>query len=355
MIAISYELNEILEPGTVRAREQSHAPSAILSRIDGGWSHDRFGDSWTRFGKGSPPINAPAAGTPSPNSFQIGPLESATGRDRFVASVQRAKTYIRDGDVYQVNLTHPLRGSFEGSTRGLFVALAEAARPWHGAYIEVPSSDTCEAMSIASVSPELFLEYDPCTRLVRARPMKGTIATTGASDSPEVLDRSEKDRAELNMIIDLMRNDLGRTCRLGSVRVEEARSIETHTNADGHGLLQATGSVTGVLRDGLSPLDLLWSAFPPGSVTGAPKIRAMQIIRELETEPRRFYCGAIGFLGDDGRMMLNVAIRTATISGDRIEYPVGAGIVADSDPDAEWRETIAKAWPIIRVSQTAGQ
>ncbi len=271
-----------------------------------------------------------------------------------MASVERAKQYIRDGDIYQVNLTHPLRASFQGSPRALFVALAAAARPWHGAYLEAPRSATSDTLAIASVSPELFIEYDPRSRVVRARPMKGTIAATGAAERADTLDRSEKDRAELNMIIDLMRNDLGRSCVLGSVRVEEARTIETHTDANGHGLLQATGSVTGVLRPDLSPLDLLWSAFPPGSVTGAPKIRAMQIIRELEPEPRHFYCGAIGFIGDDGRMMLNVAIRTATITADRIEYPVGAGIVADSDPESEWNETIAKAWPIIRVSERSG-
>lgn len=266
--------------------------------------------------------------------------------------VARAQEYIRAGDVYQVNLAHPLRASFEGSPRELFAAMAAAARPWHGAYIEWTDERTGQRHAIASVSPELFLAYDPATRVVRTRPMKGTLAATGAEEVGTLV-RSEKDRAELNMIIDLMRNDLGRSCVLGSVRVEAARTIETHTDASGSGLLQATGCVSGVLRPDRSALDLLRNAFPPGSVTGAPKVRAMQIIRELESEPRNFYCGSIGFIGDDGRLMLNVAIRTATITDTTIEYPVGAGIVADSDAESEWNETMAKAWPIIRVSQTS--
>ncbi len=355
VVCVGYEVGAEIEPAVGSRGVGNARARAVLARIDGGWIHDRDGAVWARFGEGSPSLPGLVGGLEGPErvvGFRVGPLASATGRDRFVAMVERAKAYIRDGDVYQVNLSHPLRASFEGSPRALFAAMAGAARPWHGAYLEWNDARTGARRAIASVSPELFLEYDPATRVVRTRPMKGTLAATSAEDA-RTLARSEKDRAELNMIIDLMRNDLGKSCVLGSIRVEEARTIEMHTDARGAGLLQATGCVSGVLRPDRTPLDLVRNAFPPGSVTGAPKVRAMQIIRELETEPRDFYCGSIGFIGDDGRLMLNVAIRTATIAAGTIEYPVGAGIVADSDPESEWRETMAKAWPIIRVSESS--
>jgi para-aminobenzoate synthetase component 1 len=220
------------------------------------------------------------------------------------------------------------------------------------------------------MSPELFLEFDAATRRVTTRPMKGT--RPGNAD-PAELEASPKDRAELNMIIDLMRNDLGRVCRFGSVRVESVRTIEGHGQSSPPHLLtcspaheppsrnrspalwQATGTVTGELHEGLDACDLLGAAFPPGSVTGAPKIRAMQIIDELEPVARGPYCGCIGWIGDDGSAAFSVAIRTALITGtagDRspdwiedgvLDYSVGAGIVADSDPESEWRETLDKA------------
>ncbi len=174
---------------------------------------------------------------------------------------------------------------------------------------------------IASISPELFVqlkrEADPDnTRAnsggVVTRPIKGTV---GVGVDPAVLARSMKDQAELNMIVDLMRNDLGRVCRFGSVKVEEARAIETHGGAAGvhHGV----GTVTGVLREGLGMADLLAAAFPAGSITGAPKIRAMQIIDELEPVERGPYCGGIGYVSDGGGAAMNVAIRTAVITGSR--------------------------------------
>jgi para-aminobenzoate synthetase component 1 len=149
------------------------------------------------------------------------------------------------------------------------------------------------------------------------------------------------------MITDLMRNDLGRVCSLGSVRVERARarSRPTPTASGRRPAPSAARSATG-----LAPADLVRATFPPGSVTGAPKVRAMQIIDELEPVPRGFYCGALGWLDDSGAMSLNVAIRTATITGDRLTYHAGAGIVADSDPDAEWAETLSKAEIIARLA-----
>lgn len=353
VIAISYDAGAFIEP---KARlDQSGATlgastTCAIARVNGGFVHDRQHRSWHRFGEltsTQPIAQTPLSQSSSPNSFAVKHLRSATGRDRFLAQATRVKAYIREGDAYQVNLSHDLRGSFEGSPRALFRALAMAARPWHGLYLELPTQ-SAHPRAICSASPELFLRYDPRTRRVTTRPMKGTAASIAPEES---LRASPKDQAELNMIIDLMRNDLGRSCIIGSVQVDEPRTIERHTSVAGEGLLQATGTVSGTLRTDRSPLDLLWNAFPPGSITGAPKLRAMQIIQELEQRPRGFYCGTLGFIGDDGQMMLNVGIRTATVENGHITYPVGAGIVADSDEAAEWDETLAKAWPIISISQ----
>ncbi|HCT45306.1 MAG TPA: hypothetical protein DF699_08845, partial [Phycisphaerales bacterium] len=179
-------------------------------------------------------------------------------------------------------------------------------------------------------------------------PMKGTRSIDG--DAAE-LEQSPKDRAELNMITDLMRNDLGRVCRLGSVRVSQARKIEPHAS----GVIQASSVIEGLLREGIGIGALIRAIFPPGSVTGAPKVRAMQIIDELEQRPRRSYCGSMMHIDERGNIEASVCIRTAHIWGEagasgparitngQFVYPVGAGIVADSDPESEWQETLVKA------------
>jgi para-aminobenzoate synthetase component 1 len=154
----------------------------------------------------------------------------------------------------------------------------------------------------------------------------------------EQLRDSAKDQAELNMIVDLERNDLGRACRIGSVKVAQARAIEAHP-AVYHGV----ATIEGTLRDDVTFVDLLRAIFPGGSVTGAPKIRAMQIIDELEPVRRGPYCGAIGYLAADGSMQFNIAIRTMIVKDGLVHIPVGGGIVADSDPTEEYIETLAKA------------
>ena len=154
----------------------------------------------------------------------------------------------------------------------------------------------------------------------------------------EQLDASIKDQAELNMIVDLERNDLGRICRIGSVQVSELRTVEAHPTVY-HGV----ATVEGVVREDVGLVDMLRATFPGGSITGAPKIRAMQIIEELEPMRRGPYCGAIGFLSVDGHIDLNIAIRTMIIEGGRVHVPVGGGIVADSVPAGEYEETIVKA------------
>jgi para-aminobenzoate synthetase component 1 len=275
---------------------------------------------------------------------RVGEFSSGTGRERYVASVRRALELIAAGDVFQVNLAHRLSAEFGGRPRELAARMVESARPWFGAWIEWWEGRALRN-AVLSLSPELFLDVDGADRRVVTRPIKGTRPAGG--DARELLN-SEKECAELTMIVDLMRNDLGRVCDFGSVRVERAREIEAHA-----GVIHGVATVSGRLRARVGLADLLRATFPPGSVTGAPKVRAMQIIDELEPVRRGPYCGSVGFVSDCGRACWSVAIRTATLTCESgsdansargtLDYSVGAGIVADSDPEAEWEETLSKA------------
>jgi para-aminobenzoate synthetase component I len=375
---LAYDAGRLLEPGARHPRgatDDRAWPLAHWVRIDDALIYDHARAQWWGLGDCQSLVSALSSGhLVTPPAGRLFPLASTTGRDRFLSQVRRVLDYICAGDVYQVNLAHRLSGTFEGSSRGLFLSLSAAARPWYGAYLEFTDAEG-RARAIASASPELFLDFDPRTRRITTRPMKGT--RPGDADPRDLLD-SPKDRAELNMITDLMRNDLGRVCEFGSVRVESTRDLERHgaslqrhipTSPHHHiatpsspAILQTTATITGRVRGGLSTSDILAATFPGGSVTGAPKIRAMQIIDELEPVARGPYCGTIGFLGDDSRMSLSIAIRTALLAESEpragtprnlrasprtrsytLDYPVGAGIVADSDPESEWEETRAKA------------
>ncbi len=346
MLVLSYRLGTLFEPAAGPRRPNTDAgPLGCILEIPGVLAHDRTTGAWTRFGDAPDPPGAPAD---DPPGFTVGPLTSTPGRAGYLSMVRRGLDAIAAGDVYQVNLAHRLSARFGGSPRAFFAALMRRAEPVHGMYAEVPcgcgagEDPAAATVAVCSASPELFLRYDARTRRVVTRPMKGTRPIDA---DPDELRHAEKDRAELNMITDLMRNDLGRVCEFGSIRVEAPRTIEPH----GRSVLQATSTVSGTLRRGLSHADLLAATFPPGSVTGTPKIRAMQLIDELEPTPRGFYCGAIGWIDDSGDMELNVAIRTAVIAGGELHYHVGAGIVADSDPDAEWDETLDKAGVLAGV------
>jgi anthranilate/para-aminobenzoate synthase component I len=200
----------------------------------------------------------------------------------------------------------------------------------------------CGEFQIVSASPERFLHFDPLTRRVETRPIKGTRrrGRTPAEDErlkAELL-ASEKDAAELVMIVDLERNDLGKVCEYGAVRVSDLRRAEGYPT-----VWHTVATVEGIVRSSTRRADLLRATFPGGSITGAPKIRAMQVIEELEGLRRHVYCGAIGYLSLNGRMDLNVAIRTITLKGGRAYFHAGGGIVADSDPEAEYEETLHKA------------
>lgn len=347
VVALAYHLGGAIEPRASTKHDET-GPLGCVLECPATLAYDHATRVWTAHGE-------PAATSalleildalPSvqPPQCQLGPLSSETGEAGYRAMVRAALDLIAAGDVYQVNIAHRLSAPFTGSTRALAALLFEGASPLHGVYLE-PQGE--HPTAVCSASPELFLSYDPSTRLVRTSPMKGTRPISGDA---EELRGAEKDRAELNMITDLMRNDLGRVCDFGSLRVEHARTIEAH----GKSVLQATSTISGRLRDGLTPADLIGATFPPGSVTGAPKVRAMQIIDDLETAPRGYYCGSLGWLDDSGAMSLSVAIRTAQItrsdSGGTLTYHAGAGIVADSEPGAEWAETLGKAEVLRRLS-----
>ncbi|RMH12013.1 MAG: anthranilate synthase component I family protein [Planctomycetota bacterium] len=279
--------------------------------------------------------------------FELCLSENAGAREQFIAAVERILEFIRAGDVYQVNLTHRLTGTLRGSPRAFAAALLGTTAPRHGAYLEWTDPRGL-GRAIVSASPELFLRFDPRDRSILTRPMKGTRPI--AADERE-LASSPKDQAELNMIVDLMRNDLGRVCQPGSVEVVSALNLERHAES----VLQATASVRGKMRPGLGIEQLIYATFPPGSVTGAPKIRAMQIIEELEPLVRGPYCGTIGHIDPHGLVTMNVVIRTALLTQTAqpdvwtLDFPVGAGIVADSDPEMEWEETLLKAEVLLRL------
>jgi anthranilate/para-aminobenzoate synthase component I len=256
-------------------------------------------------------------------------LRSTFSKREYERAVARVIDYIRAGDIFQVNLSQRFSAGLNARPQAVYQRLRSDSPAAFGACL------VYDDHALICNSPELFLRVTPDRRVV-TRPIKGTRPRAPGMEI-ELLN-SPKDQAELNMIVDLERNDLGRVCEIGSVRVTEPRVIEAHPTVY-HGV----SSIEGRLRDDVTFLDLLRATFPGGSVTGAPKIRAMEIIEELEPVRRGPYCGAIGHLDRDGTIELNVAIRTMIVKDGLVHIPVGGGIVADSEPAAEYEETLVKA------------
>jgi para-aminobenzoate synthetase component 1 len=279
------------------------------------------------------PVGAPSPAIPAPR-----PELTATD---YCERVERAIAYIAAGDIYQVNLTQRFTADGRLDPAELYSRLRGANPADYAALIRT------DATSILSASPELLL-LSRRDGTVMTRPIKGTAqrGRNGPSDTAarEALRTSVKDRAELHMIVDLMRNDLGRWCQPGSVRVKADADIETHPTV--HHLV---ATIAGRLRDPRQAVDLLLTSLPAGSITGCPKIRAMQIIDGLEPSPRGAYCGSIGYIGIDGTVGMNVAIRTITARANRLDIHAGGAITADSDPAAEYAETLAKAEGMFRA------
>lgn len=290
--------------------------------------------------KGSPPepdgpaVPGPAAsssGVCAPRPYRCGPFEAAVTGEAHAEAVRRALEHIRDGDIFQANICRELTAGFDGDPLDLFCAGHERLRPRFAAFLRVPGG------AVASFSPELYLRRTG--RDVLTSPIKGTAP---ADSDPRALHASAKNRAENVMIVDLMRNDLSRVCVPGSVLSPAVPRVEPHT-----GVHHLVADVHGTLRPGLDDAALLRSTFPPGSCTGAPKVRATEIINALETTARGVYTGGIGYASPVAGLAMNVAIRTFEFSGATVRLGVGGGIVADSDPDGEAFETLVKAAPLL--------
>jgi para-aminobenzoate synthetase component I len=270
-------------------------------------------------------------------------------REEYFAKVKRALQYISAGDIYQVNLAQKFTTQWTESAADLYLKMREQNPAQFGAFLGPDIAG--KGKSICSISPELFISVRGDE--IITRPIKGT-RPRGNTQSQDLAARRElescaKERAELNMIVDLERNDLGRVCHYGSVEVLSDGEIETLPT-----VFHRVATIRGRLKPGVGPASLCKAMFPGGSVTGAPKIRAMQIIKELEPEPRGPYCGAIGWLGYDGNMEFSIAIRTAIHDAVRGEasYHAGSGIVADSDPEKEYQETLHKAAAFFRATNS---
>ncbi len=266
---------------------------------------------------------------------EIGPFVPNKPRHDFLTGVERIKEWIAAGDIYQVNLSQAFEAEVSGSSLfGLYESLRDASPAPMAAWLSL------DGREVLCSSPETFLKISG--RGIETRPIKGTRPRFADPDddlrSAYELQTSAKEIAELVMITDLLRNDLGQVCEFGSVQVSEMLRLESLAQV--HHLVS---TVTGTLRPDTDAIEALAACFPGGSITGAPKKRAMEIIRELEQKPRGLYCGAIGWLGYHGESSFNIAIRTLIREEGRLVYQVGAGIVADSDPAGEYEETLHKA------------
>ena len=294
------------------------------------YQHDR--QQWWQCGSLAEEIRTGAVGGELP---EMGGFTASMTQDDYESRVRRIHEYIAAGDIYQVNLTQRFSTELEGGTLfPLYRHLREVAPAPLAVWMELAGRE------ILSSSPETFLRMSG--RGVETRPIKGTRPRYEDEGEDKASARdllgSEKENAELIMITDLERNDLGQVCEFGSVRVADMLALEKLEH-----VYHLVSTVTGTLRDGVDHLDALRACFPGGSITGAPKKRAMEIISELESVPRGLYTGAVGYMGFNGESQFNIPIRTLTREKGVLQYHVGAGIVADSDPSAEYQETLDKA------------
>ncbi|HUI76820.1 MAG TPA: anthranilate synthase component I family protein [Bryobacteraceae bacterium] len=350
---LGYELGAELENLTLPEHQVADLPDLQLGLYDWRYEHSTSGwrvrgtDAWREFAA-RPLPNSRGAATLGPVSEPRpkGAVVSLPDAEGFQAAVARTVDRIRNGELFQVNLCRRLETRVNASEiLPFYLRLRKISPATHGAFFRTGSDS-----AILSVSPELFLEVRG--RHVRSCPIKGTRPRGESPGEDRILAAelaaSEKDRAELAMIVDVTRNDLGRVCRAGSVRVTrhaELVSLPTvhHTFSE----------VTGELRDGCGPVDLLRACFPPASITGAPKIRAMELAA-LEEGRRRGACmGSIGWMSLDGGLELSVAIRTAVASGGRAWYLAGCGITAESQPQEELAESEAKAMAFLRALEAS--
>lgn len=347
---LAYDFGRLLEPLPQQSLDDLHLPSARLGLYDWALISDHHEQtSQLVFHPACAPeqrqrlIALLSEPTPvrSGDFALTGPFKADTSAAQYQRSFQRIQDYIHAGDCYQVNLTQRFRAGYTGDSWAAYCALRAACPTPFAGYIALPQGD-----AVLSLSPERFVKVSQ--RQVETRPIKGTRprgkdAAEDAAFAAELLS-SEKDRAENLMIVDLLRNDLGRACRTGSVTVPELFSLETYPNV--HHLVS---SVTGELAADKDALDLLSGGFPGGSITGAPKIRAMQIIDELEPTQRALYCGSLLYVDVRGEMDSSITIRTLLAKDGQMSCWGGGGIVADSEGEAEYQETFTKVRVLLQT------
>ncbi len=344
---MAYELGRIIEPAAGTGAEVVDAPDLNFAWHDAAviWDHVLHrawiaGAGWRR----SPDAaigelagwlgTAGRADAVEPAAAPAAQFTGNMTRSGFMDAVERVRERIAVGEIYQMNLAQRFDGVLTESPAALYRRLRRLNPAPMAAYF-----DAGENFVVLSSSPERFIEVEGA--MIRTFPIKGTRprGRTPEEDAAECarLLGSEKERAELLMIVDLLRNDLGRVCRYGSVRVRRLHALESFATV--HHLV---GEVEGELRADVGVAALLRAVFPGGSITGAPKVRAMQVIGEIEPGPRGVFSGCIGYFSACGRIDLNIAIRTIVCRGSQAGFHVGAGIVWDSDPAAEYEETLAK-------------
>jgi para-aminobenzoate synthetase component 1 len=293
---------------------------------------------WYEIGEISSRLRPVSTPEPSAGPAFATPMTSAG----FCERVRRVQEYIAAGDVYQVNLAHRFSAGWRGDAFAFYEALRHYSPAPYGAFLEL------DGRAILSTSPESFLKISG--RAIRTRPIKGTrprrAEATADALSAYDLRNSSKETAELVMITDLERNDLGAICEYGSVHVKELLKLESYEQ-----VFHLVSTVEGRLREEIDHVTALRACFPGGSITGAPKKRAREIIAELEPEPRGIYTGALGWFGFNGESQFNIAIRTVVVEHGLAHFHVGAGIVADSVPEKEWQETLDKAAGILLAAE----
>ena len=351
VVFLGYELAAEIEPQLnlpTRVPADSAAPAAFALRVPAGLVYDHVARRAWLFAESGrhDRIEALSAALSALPTTQPGSSSAVLMReeapDRFRSRVEAALDYIGAGDIYQANLSRPWRGELELGPELSFVAASSALYERLRAVNPAPFAALAQFQNwrLLSSSPERLVRVGG--RRVDTRPIAGTRPRSGVAgeDQPEIaaLIAHPKERAEHVMLIDLERNDLGRICRPGSVLVDEFMRIESYPHV--HHIVSNVG---GQLLPAVTPIDVLRAVFPGGTITGCPKFRCMQIIAELEAEPRQAYTGALGFINADGSMDFNILIRSLTLHERSVEFRTGAGIVADSDWQRELEETRAKA------------
>jgi para-aminobenzoate synthetase component I len=358
---LAYDLKNQLERLPATAVDDLHLPDMVWAFPRRIVVHDRWEQRcWQVEVQWDPPTGSPClspppvpapedlsrlARTSPPGGYQVGELRSTFGRQEYLAAVRRAREYIRQGDIYQVNLSQRFSFPFQGDLYRLFLQLFQRNPAPFYAYLN------CRGFQILSTSMERFLQRQE--NYLETRPIKGT-RPRGRTPSEDEVMRQEltvslKEDAELSMIVDLLRNDIGRVCLGGSVQVKEHKRLEAYEN-----VYHLVSIVTGQVRPDCRHGDILRATFPGGSITGCPKIRAMEIIDELEPVVRHVYCGSIGYLGLHRNLDLNIAIRTAIESQGQVHFAVGGGIVYDSEEVAEYEETLHKGMTLFKVIGQGG-